>query len=264
MQGLKKPVHAIVAALGIGLFALGSMTVLADCDIASGPRTAALVELYTSQGCSSCPPADRQLGELTQLLDRDAEVVPIALHVDYWDELGWQDRYAQPVFDERQRRLVTANGQNTVYTPQFFVAGREVRSWPAQLAAKVRDINALPAAASLRVRAQAPHDDTLSLRIDASGASDNAPTTLYLALAESGLTQTIAAGENGGRTLAHDHVVRSWSGPFAVTREGLHLQRALPLAADWKRDRLEVVVFVQDSRNGQVLQALRARQCAAS
>jgi hypothetical protein len=110
--------------------ALGAVTALssvsvpaysfAACDARSGPKTAALVELYTSEGCSSCPPADRQLSRLRQALDPAAKVVPLALHVGYWDYIGWKDPYAQAAFGERQNRLVHANQRRTVYTPQFF------------------------------------------------------------------------------------------------------------------------------------------------
>ena len=106
----------------------------AACDARSGPNTAALVELYTSEGCSSCPPADRQLSHLADSLDASAEVVPLALHVGYWDRLGWADRFAQDRFAQRQDWLVQANRQRTVYTPQFFVAGAEIQpgqSFPA-------------------------------------------------------------------------------------------------------------------------------------
>jgi hypothetical protein len=126
---------------------------LAACDARSGPGTAALVELYTSEGCSSCPPAEKQLHRLRQALDPAAEVVPLALHVGYWDYIGWKDPYAQAAFGERQNWLVHTNRQQTVYTPQFFIGGAELRSWRGALRDKVRQLNALPAAAAIRVRA---------------------------------------------------------------------------------------------------------------
>src|SRR3990170_6794611 len=123
------------------------LTAVAACDARSGPNTAALVELYTSEGCSSCPPADQQLSRLRQALDSSAEVAPLALHVGYWDYIGWKDPYAQDRFGERQSWLVRANRRKTVYTPQFFVGGTELRSWQGALREKVRQLNALPAAA---------------------------------------------------------------------------------------------------------------------
>src|SRR3990170_499529 len=127
-------------------------TAFAACDARSGPNTAALVELYTSEGCSSCPPADRQLSRLRQALDPAAEVVPLALHVGYWDYIGWKDPYAQAAFGERPSWLVRANRQQTVYTPQFFVGGAELRAWRGGLKDKVRQVNARPAEAAIHLR----------------------------------------------------------------------------------------------------------------
>ena len=119
---------------------------IAACDARSGPMTAALVELYTSEGCSSCPPADPQLSRLRQALDPAAEAVPLALHVGYWDYIGWKDPYAQAAFAERQNWLVHASRQRTVYMSQFFVGGAELRLGRGALRDKVRQLNALPAA----------------------------------------------------------------------------------------------------------------------
>src|SRR4029077_17045378 len=129
MNSRRFAICTLVAASSAALPAAG----LAACDARSGPKTAALVELYTSEGCSSCPPADRQLSRLRQALDSAAEVVPLALHVGYWDYIGWKDAYAQEAFGERQSWLVHANQQTTVYTPQFFVGGAELRLWRGAL-----------------------------------------------------------------------------------------------------------------------------------
>ncbi len=125
-------VAAFSAALPVAAFAA--------CDARSGQKTAALIELYTSEGCSSCPPADQQLSRLRQALDPAAEAVPLALHVDYWDYIGWKDPYAQAAFGERQNWLVQANQHKTIYTPQFFVGGTEVRSWRGGLREQVRQV----------------------------------------------------------------------------------------------------------------------------
>ena len=124
MNPQKIAARAMVAAASAFLTA----PALAACELASGQKTAALVELYTSEGCSSCPPADRQMSRLQDGLDAGAAAVPLALHVGYWDYLGWKDPYAQPAFAERQERLVHANGQRTLYTPQFFVNVRRSSS----------------------------------------------------------------------------------------------------------------------------------------
>src|SRR5258708_31652095 len=98
-----------------------------DCTVRSGPNTAALVELYTSEGCSSCPPADHWLSSFAR--GRRALVVPIAFHVSYWDYIGWKDAYPDPRFGERQRERAKASGASMVYTPQEVIAGGAPPPW---------------------------------------------------------------------------------------------------------------------------------------
>ncbi|MDZ4255607.1 MAG: DUF1223 domain-containing protein [Sulfuritalea sp.] len=234
------------------------------CDARSGPKTAALVELYTSEGCSSCPPADRQLSHLRQILDPAAEVVPLALHVGYWDYIGWKDPYAQEAFAERQRWLVRANRQRAVYTPQFFVGGADLRSRQGGLREQVRQLNASPAAATIRVQAAPTASGTLTLSAEARTAIASPPAALYLAVTESGLVSKVMRGENSGATLAHDHVVRTWIGPIRLTDGATRVERDIVLPADGSRARLDVVAFVQDERSGSVLQALLAQGCMGS
>jgi hypothetical protein len=240
------------------------LTAFAACDARSGPNTAALVELYTSEGCSSCPPADQQFSRLRQALDPAAEVVPIALHVGYWDYIGWKDPYAQDRFGERQSWMVRANQRNAVYTPQFFVGGTELRAWQGGLRDEVRQLNARPATAAIRVRASIAPNGALALKAEATTRAWAEPAGLYLALAESGLVSKVTRGENSGVTLAHDHVVREWIGPVRLTEGAARVQRDIALPAAWNRARLEVIAFVQNERTGGVLQALSAQQCAGS
>jgi len=239
-------------------------TGMAGCDVRSGPKTAALVELYTSEGCSSCPPADQQLRRLRQELDSAAAAVPLALHVGYWDYIGWKDPYAQTAFAERQGWLVRVNQHRTVYTPQFFVNGSELRSGRDALRDKVRQQNALPAAAVIHVRASIAPNGALALNAEATSRAEAEPAALYLALAESGLVSNVTRGENNGETLTHDHVVREWIGPVGLTNGAAQVQRSIPLPAAWSRARLDVIAFVQRERTGSVLQAVSAQKCAAS
>ncbi len=236
--------------------------VLAACELASGKTTAALVELYTSEGCSSCPPADRQMRHLKEALDTGAEAVPLALHVGYWDYIGWKDPYSRPAFAERQEWLVRANGQRTIYTPQFFVNGTELRAARASLREQVRSVNRTPAAADIRLSA-AQAGDVLRLTALASATSGSAPLALYAALTESGLVSKVSRGENAGATLEHDHVVREWIGPVRLGPDGARVQHDIRLAAAWNRSQLDLVAFVQDQRTGRVLQALGGR-CTGS
>jgi hypothetical protein len=229
---------------------------MAACEAQSGPGTAALVELYTSEGCSSCPPADRQLAELRQ----GGMVVPLALHVGYWDDLGWHDPFAQDAFAGRQSWLVRRGGGRTVYTPQFFVAGTAVR--PAAVNGRIHTVNAEPPQASILLKARAQGSNALA--ISATARSAVATAALYVAVAENGLSSQVRAGENGGRRLRHDHVVRAWIGPLRLHDGGTELRRRVTLAKTWQRARLEVSAFVQDQDTGRVLQAVDAGQCTGS
>jgi hypothetical protein len=232
-----------------------------SCDAHSGPNTAALIELYTSEGCSSCPPADRQLSQLAKSLGATAEFVPLALHVGYWDQLGWKDRFAQERHARRQDWLAHANGQRTVYTPQFFVAGSEIQAWRASLPDSVRRLNAKPASAAIALHSTLSPDNVLTLDAEATTHPGDETTALYLAIAENGLATKVMAGENQGATLAHDHVVRAWLGPFRLHRGAIRAQRVVRLPPAWQRDRLETIAFVQEGQSGAVLQALRAAPC---
>ena len=104
----------------------------ADCVAISPSTRTALVELYTSEGCNSCPPADRWLSRQTEREWDARQVVALAFHVDYWDRLGWKDRFAQPAFSARQRALAAQQGSRTVYTPQVLVSGRSLPQWQRQ------------------------------------------------------------------------------------------------------------------------------------
>ena len=144
------PFRPIVMRFAILLAILSSFPAHADrCMARSGPHTAALVELYTSEGCSSCPPADRWLAGLRAQGYGPERVVPLALHVDYWDYIGWKDPYAKREFSLRQRKLTQLQRMALVYTPQVMLQGRDFRPWsgPAFDEAVSR-INARPAAAA--------------------------------------------------------------------------------------------------------------------
>ena len=112
-------------ALTALLLAMIPATAVAECTVHSGPTTNVLVELYTSEGCDSCPPADRWLQALGGGGTAAGRIIPVAFHVDYWDYLGWKDRFASPRYSERQRALASAAKSTRVYTPQVVVAGRD-------------------------------------------------------------------------------------------------------------------------------------------
>lgn len=231
------------------------------CEVKSGAATAALVELYTSEGCSSCPPADRQLSRLNEIAP-GAAIVPLALHVTYWDQIGWKDIFAQQGFDERQSALLAGKPNHVVYTPQFFVAGTELRSWRDNLPSAIRQINARPAPVTISLKTTEIGGGKAVL--DADVKSNDATAVagdLYLALSESDLTSHVLRGENSGATLHHDDAARLWFGPIALVKGSAHLHQQVALSPAWNRQHLQAVAFVQEPHQGRVLQAVSTAQC---
>ena len=226
----------------------------AQCIARSGPQTAVLVELYTSEGCNSCPPADRWLSKLggTYAPER---VVPLALHVDYWDYIGWKDPYAKREFSQRQRRLSQLQRASFVYTPQVLVQGVDFPVWGgAEFDRTVRAITSRPARASLELEVLSATAQALRLRAAALVPEPAlaADAVVYVAAYENRLQSRVTAGENAGRVLQHDHVVLEWQGPYGLGARELTV-KLLP-----KADKTDsgVAAFVQNRRTGEVLQAL--------
>lgn len=228
------------------LLALATPFVLAQsCPSAtaqSGATVPRVVELYTSEGCSSCPPADRWLSSLKG----QPGVIAAAFHVDYWNGLGWPDRFSSPAYTERQQQGVGVNGSRYAYTPQIVVNGRDWRG------------SVLPAAAGepARVRLTWLRTANGELRLNAE-ALPGAPSSIQLwwVRVEDGHQSRVKAGENRGETLRHDSVVREyarlgawdgrvrgeWKVPVGGSEAG-HASRWLAVAAD--------------ARDGTVLQAV--------
>jgi hypothetical protein len=236
----------------------------AACDVKTGPRTTALVELYTSEGCSSCPPADQRLSQFPSREYGLGQIVPISLHVDYWDYLGWKEPFAQARFSERQSWLVRTNGHKTVFTPHFFVSGKEVRDWHDDLDDELKRVTAQPARADISIHAESTGPGTLSVAASATGPLSGDQLALFVVLTEDKLTSSVSAGENRGVTLAHDHVVREWIGPIELNGGRVDFKQTVSTRSTWNAAQLGVAAFVQDLRTGQVLQAVGASQCVRS
>ncbi len=246
------------------LFIAGSS--LADCTAQSGTQRVALLELYTSEGCSSCPPADRWLAQLGPEGFAPARVVPLALHVDYWNYLGWADPFAQARFTERQQAYRARGGASAVYTPQFILNGREYRGWfrGEDLARRLESAGVQPAPATIALRLARADEATLEVTGEVSGVetAKRERAGIYVALYENNLMNDVRAGENRGARLRHDYVVRRLEGPFALPTSGrLALRQRFALASDWKRADLGIAAFVQDRGNGEVLQAAMLPLC---
>jgi hypothetical protein len=233
----------------------------AQCTASSGAGTTALVELYTSEGCSSCPPADRWLASLGSRYP-GGNVVPLALHVDYWDYIGWKDPYAKREFSLRQRKFSQLQRMALVYTPQVLLQGRDFRAWGGEgFDQAVAKINAQPARAKLRLAVVTADRDALEVEALAELAQPSADAGLYLAAYRSRLESRVQTGENRGRLLTHDYVVLEWHGPFAFAGKTLTERRKVPLLPGAAPANSGVAAFVQDRRTGEVLQALLRSTC---
>jgi hypothetical protein len=170
----------------------------------------AVVELFTSEGCSSCPPADGVLAELSrQGTDGSLPVFAIAFHVDYWDDLGWRDRFASPQLTARQYAYRRAFGARGMYTPQMIVDGREqfVGSDRDRAMGSVDEALARPAAATVSLHARARGADAVVVDYDVAGAPAGAVLTIVAV--DRSATVSVGAGENAGRTLHHTDVARA-------------------------------------------------------
>jgi hypothetical protein len=232
------------------------------CVLDSGPQRTTLVELYTSEGCSSCPPADRWLSGLRAAGWQD-RIVPLAFHVDYWNQLGWVDRFSKPAFSERQRKIATRQHSRVIYTPQVVVDGKDMRTWSSasEFAQRVAELNHRPAGARISATATLA-DGELQLHGSVKFPPSASSKAAWVALFHNGLTTAVAAGENAGRTLQHDFVVRTLVGPLPVARDGnVDLDETLQVAKDWAAAQLGVAVFAQDTSTGEVLQAVSRSGC---
>jgi hypothetical protein len=168
--------------------ALPMLQARAACLARSGAQTVALVELYTSEGCSSCPPADRWLAGLAERYT-SWQVVPLALHVDYWDYIGWKDPYAKREFSQRQRRLSRLQRAALVYTPQVLLQGADFRRWDGvEFDRAIARINAQLARASLELEILGVTAHALALRASAAVAEpvNRADAALYVARTKRG------------------------------------------------------------------------------
>jgi hypothetical protein len=232
----------------------------AECTVRSGTQANVLVELYTSEGCSSCPPAERWLSKLARA--PRPGIVPIAFHVHYWDYIGWKDLYATPRNTERQRAFAAATGARSVYTPQVIVAGNDFRLWSSERAfgEALAAAQSRKPAATIDITPRRATDGAIEGHVLATIAeAPKMPFTLVVAVTQDGITTRVTAGENRGETLTHNFVVRD----VTEFRGGASIGGDFRFApqANWNPEHMSVVAFVQDPRTGRVLQALSAPVC---
>lgn len=227
------------------------------------PRVPVIVELFTSEGCSSCPPADALLKQLSEQQGIDgAQVLALEEHVDYWNQLGWKDPYSAHDFSLRQESYAGSFGNSGVYTPQMIVDGRDEfvgsRSDAARRAIRTA-ANSPKRSLQLQLRpGEGNQSVSLEIHSDAFAAQPKS-ADLWIAITERNLSSRVTSGENSGETLAHAPVVRSLRKVASVpSASALDRKETLALAPEWKRSNLSVIVFLVDPHSRAVLGAAGA------
>jgi hypothetical protein len=222
------------------LFLAASCMALSAGAVADQRRAPVLVELFTSEGCSSCPPADRQLERL------DPDVVVLSEHVDYWDQLGWKDKFSSPTFTQRQEVYAKAFGLDSPYTPQMVVDG----------VAQFTGGDLRRAVAEITKAADLPKADiyiehiATGVRIDIENSPREAD--IWMALADDGVSSNVTAGENKGHILRHVAVVRSLRKIGWIKRGGTYSRQvSVPDGSTGQR----IVVFLQEAGQTRVVGA---------
>ncbi len=232
--------HKLIILLLI--FSANNIALSQDIEFKSGSKQVALVELYTSQGCSSCPPADEWLGELKNEPGLWSEFVPIAFHVDYWDYLGWKDSFSKAEYSNRQRLHRKQGNVKVVYTPGFFLNGNEWkqrfgRSTPTVSNQSVGNIHATLSA------------NTLKVNFDSKKATHT--TTLNVGVLGFGYQTPIQSGENSNRILEEDFVLLSHSKHKSSNQSW---EVTLPDSVSPKAERYGLAIWINEGENLRPLQ----------
>jgi hypothetical protein len=238
------------------------MLMAAQCQAESSAHIVPLLELYTSEGCSSCPPADQWLSHLPTDYSK---FTPLAFHVDYWDYIGWKDRFSKAAYSERQRKIAAFSGAGFVYTPQFVMNGRDFKgSDRTRLNRFVDKSQQFASRANLKLEAQTNEQGEIVLQANAKAEKsiDYKKTDVFVAIYENKLVSQIKAGENNGRELKHDYVVREFFGAYQLNNLNV-FEKTFTLNANWHKRDAGAVIFVQDATNGEVLQSLALPFCGA-
>jgi hypothetical protein len=259
--------NAIFLGLSL-LFSTSQLAVGAECSTKSGAATVPLLELYTSEGCSSCPPADKWLSSINT-----DKVTRLAFHVDYWDYLGWKDRFSKAEYSDHQRKTAAFAGAGFVYTPQFVINGRDFRGWDnARLNQHVMTAQKLASRANLSLNA-VQENGKITLKtsaqltnpVDAKNKIRN--TDVFVAIYENKLASKVNAGENSGRELTHDYVVRELFGAYQINNRN-EFSKNFTLSPElakrgYKFENMGAVIFVQNNQTGEILQSLALTFCAS-
>jgi hypothetical protein len=245
-------------AASLILCAFQSISFAAECSTKSGATTVPLLELYTSEGCSSCPPADKWMSTI-----KTDKVTPLAFHVDYWDYIGWKDKFSKAEYSDRQRKGAAFAGAGFVYTPQFVMNGRDFKGWDnSRLNESVEKNQKLASRADLSLDAVTKANGAITLKASAQTVklADAKNADVFIALYENKLVSKVNAGENSGRELKHDYVVRELFGAYQINNQNEFSKRFM-LNPEWGNRDAGAVIFVQNSQTGEILQSLALKFC---
>jgi hypothetical protein len=219
-----------------------SGTVTSD---STGYKNVAILELFTSQGCSSCPPADRLLGTYSS----KEHVIALSFHVDYWDRLGWKDPFSSKAFTERQHDYASKLNSD-VYTPQLIINGQSemVGSDESKLSATLKKIFQQEAESKVSIKSLRPENGKVNINFTTEGNIAN--SVLNIALVQKKATTDVKAGENGGATLINYNVVRNFKTIARINNGENVMNIDLPAGADQKN--MSVVLFLQEKGTNKI------------
>lgn len=233
-----------------------------DAPTPDDSRAPVLVELFTSEGCSSCPPADELLAQLERTQPvAGAEIIALSEHVDYWNRLGWADPYSSSEFSARQNDYAKAFDTDDIYTPQMIVDGRVQFVGSNQSRAReaiAEAARAAKTAVQVSLRNTTANSVDFAVRVaEMRNAWSGDSSEVFLAITESGLSSHVSRGENAGRRLNHTAVVRKLVklGEVDPQTRGFDSEKAVTIEKQWKRGDIKLVVFVQERASRRVLGA---------
>lgn len=255
----------------VGVAALAALALPAiahaqhQCSVVSADNRVALIELYTSEGCSSCPPADKWLSALSASGLSSKQVLPLAIHVDYWDYIGWKDRFADPRYTKRQREHAVNNRLRSIYTPQVVTAGKDTRDWyrAGSFLSRIKMINQerAPLKIELSARDVGVGGGRMQVKVALNpvdvGGKLSERSSIHLMAYENSLSSDVSRGENAGELLTHDRVVRAWAHPKSLNQaltDSVSFERTIELPADALLKNVGVAAFVEDA-DGTIIQA---------
>jgi len=247
---------AVAIAIGSGLFRWSAASSMTEVTGDGGP---VVLELFTSQGCSDCPPADALLSELGA---STKGVIPLAYHVDYWNHLGWSDAFSSRQFSERQSDYARAMNLAGEYTPQMVVGGAsqfvgsDGRGIARAIAAERSASASGRVSLNTALGAQSPRSLQIKLRAQIEPASARGSFVVMVALYENGLVIRIGAGENGGREITYDYTVRKLVPAFELDgTQAVEKEVSVDLDPSWSANHLGAAAFIQNTSSLKIVGA---------